>query len=150
MTKYWFPFVVVFILSTSLYAQITRVNPDGSKPDGFSQLVISEPGKTVYISGQVPVDANGLMANPNDFEKQVIQVYKNLQKALETAGADFSDLVKINIYVVDYTPEKLAVLRKIRKQYVPEDAPPATTLLGVEKLFRPNVLLEIDAVAIIH
>jgi enamine deaminase RidA (YjgF/YER057c/UK114 family) len=150
VTHYWLPFVVVFLLSTSLYAQKTRVNPDGSKPDGFSQLVISEPGKTVYISGQVPVDANGLMADPNDFEKQVIQVYKNLQKALETAGADFSDLVKINIYIVDYTPEKLAVLRKIRKQFVPEDAPPATTLLGVEKLYRVDVLLEIDAVAIIH
>jgi len=138
------------MLSTPHYAQKTRVNPDGSKPDGFSQLVIAEPGKTVYISGQVPVDENGQMANPNDFEKQVEQVYKNLQKALKTAGGDFSDLVKINIYVVDYTPEKLTVLRKIRKQYVPEDAPPATTLLGVEKLFRPDVLIEIDAVAIIH
>ncbi|MDZ4148848.1 MAG: RidA family protein [Flavobacteriaceae bacterium] len=124
------------------------LNPDGTKPVGFSQVVVTNPGKTIYLSGQVPFDASGRISS--DFEQQTTQVYNNIQKALAAAGATFADVVKMQIFIVDYTPEKLEVIRKIRLKYIDNEHPPATTLVGVLAFFRPDVKIEIDVIAVIN
>ncbi|PKP44079.1 MAG: RidA family protein [Bacteroidetes bacterium HGW-Bacteroidetes-13] len=121
------------------------LNPDGTKPVGFSQVVVANPGKTIYLSGQVPFDAAGQISS--DFEQQTAQVYDNIQKALVAAGATFADVVKMQIFVVDYTPEKLEIIRKVRLRYIDNEHPPATTLVGVSAFFRPEVKIEIDVIA---
>ncbi len=124
------------------------INPDGTKPAGYTQVVTTGPGKTVYLSGQVPLDSLGQISP--DFKQQAIQVYENIRKALATAGATFSDVVKMQIYVVDYTPEKLETIRKVRLGYLDSAFPPASTLVGIAALYRPDVKIEIDVIAVVN
>lgn len=142
--------LLLFFVLFCCTAQKKYLNPDGSKPVGFSQVVTTSPGKWVFTSGQVPLNDEGKMTQPDDFEAQAEQVHLNLLKALKTAGASVEDIVKVTVYIVDYTPEKLDILRKVRAKYFHPDRPPATTLLGVDKLYQPYVLLEVEAIAVVE
>lgn len=138
------------LMSTSVFSQTKKqfINPDGTKPTGYTQVVTVEPGKTIYLSGQVPLDSLGQISP--DFEQQTVQVYKNIQKALAAVGATFADVVKMQVYVVDYTPEKLELIRKVRLSYLNNAFPPASTLVGIAALYRPDVKIEIDVVAVVN
>lgn len=125
-------------------------NPQTLPPaSGYSQIVQVRGGTTVYIAGQVAWDETGRLVGAGDFEAQTRQVFTNLLRALEEAGATPADLVKIGIYVVDHDAEKLAVIRRIRDQIFQADPPPASTLLGVHRLALPDLLIEVDAIAVI-
>ncbi|HEX7423035.1 MAG TPA: RidA family protein, partial [Terriglobales bacterium] len=76
-------------------------------------------------------------------------VFENLKTALTAAGASFDDVVKINYYVRNYTPELRPALREVRDSYVNKDHPPASTLVGVVALANDDYLLEVEAVAVI-
>jgi reactive intermediate/imine deaminase len=115
-------------------------------PFGYSQIVDARAGRIVYISGQVPLDAEGRLVGEGDFDAQVRQVFDNLAAALEAAGASWSDVVKLTYFVVDIG--QIAALRAIRDDYVDTQHPPASTLVEVSSLFRHDVLVEIEAVAI--
>ncbi|HSE67373.1 MAG TPA: RidA family protein [Gemmatimonadales bacterium] len=115
---------------------------------GYSQVVEVPAGaRLVYISGQVPLDKEGKVVGVGDFRRQVEQVFTNLETALNEAGATFADVVKLNFYVLDMT--KLQDLREVRDQHVNQAASPASTLVEVRKLFRDEVLIEVEAVAAI-
>jgi enamine deaminase RidA (YjgF/YER057c/UK114 family) len=77
-------------------------------------------------------------------------VFTNLVTALSEAGATTSDLVKIGIYVVDHDLEKLKLIRRVRDEVLNVDPPPASTLLGVERLAVPDFLIEADAIAVVE
>ena len=116
-------------------------------PHGYSQLVEVPPGSSVlYLAGQVALDSAGRIVGPGDFRAQAVQVFENLARALAAGGATFRDVVKLNYYVVDVT--QIPVLREVRDRYVNGAAPPASTLVEVRRLFRDDVLLEVEAVAI--
>lgn len=70
-------------------------------------------------------------------------------KALEAAGASPSDLVNVRTYVVDHDAEKLAIFLRVRDEILAADPPPASTLVGVERLALPELLIEAEAVAVI-
>jgi len=72
-----------------------------------------------------------------------------LQLALAAAGASFANVVKLNIYVVDYKTEYRDILQQVRSRYVAKDNPPASTLIGVQTLARAGFLVEIEAVAVV-
>jgi enamine deaminase RidA (YjgF/YER057c/UK114 family) len=74
-------------------------------------------------------------------------VFKNLRAGLAAAGAGFDDVVKLTFYMVDV--KQLPVLREVRDEYLDTSRPPASTLVEVSGLFRDDVLLEIEAVAIV-
>jgi enamine deaminase RidA (YjgF/YER057c/UK114 family) len=99
------------------------------------------------VSGQVPRDGAGLVIGKGDLRAQAVQVFENLKAALAAADAGFADLVKINTYVVDLTPEKAQILRDVRAEYFAGRHPPASTMVGVASLVHPDFLLEIEAVA---
>lgn len=124
------------------------INPFAIKPSGYTHVVVTGPGKTIYISGQVSVDAAGLPIGKGDLRKQVTQVYENLKTALTAAGATFADVVKMNTYVVNYNPAHLAVIREVRSGYLSKENPPASTLVGVQALYHPDLLIEIEAIAV--
>jgi enamine deaminase RidA (YjgF/YER057c/UK114 family) len=118
-------------------------------PPGYSQVVKTSGGTTVHIAGQVAWDVDGNVVGPGDFEAQTRQVFANLVEALRAAGAALSDLVRIRIYVVDHNTEKLGVIREVRDEIFGGITPPASTLVGVQALAVGDLLIEIDATAVI-
>ena len=126
------------------------LNPDSLPPaPGYSQIVRVEGGTTIYIAGQVAWDNEGNVVGAGDFAAQTRQVFTNLATALAEAGAAPSDLVRIGIYVVDHDAGKLGIVRSIRDEILGADPPPASTLLGVQRLALPDLLIEADAIAVI-
>jgi enamine deaminase RidA (YjgF/YER057c/UK114 family) len=105
-------------------------------------------GNTVYISGQVAANEKGEVIGKGDLRAQVTRVYENLATCLKAAGLSFSDVVKMNTYVVNFKPEDLGVIRDVRKNYLSADHPPASTLVGVQALASPDWLVEIEAIAV--
>ncbi len=144
--------VVLLLVSAMAFAQpaapqIKRTNPPTlSKPTGYTHVVEVIGGKTVYISGQVALDKDGTLVGAGEMKAQAEQVFKNLEAALAAAGAKFTDVVKMNTYTTDMS--KLAAIREVRARYF-GDTVPASTLVQVSQLFRPDVLLEIEVVAVV-
>ena len=123
------------------------LNPESlSAPSGYSHVVDSRVDRIVYISGQVPLDADGHLVGENDFEAQTRQVFENLNRALQAADVVWSDVVKLNYFLTDVT--QITAVRTIRDEYVDTERPPASTLVQVSGLFRPEVMVEIEAVAV--
>ena len=122
------------------------LNPVGTS---FSNVVTVSHGgkKTIHISGQVGFAGNEV---PEDFGQQVENAFTNLRQELANAGADFTDIVKTNIYIVNLDSEKLAAYSSIRAQHFPQENPPASTLVGVSALVFPNLLVEIEATAVVE
>ena len=116
------------------------------RPFGYSHVVDAPAGRIVYVSGQVPLDAAGELVGAGDFAAQARQVFVNLNAALEAAGLGWNDVVKLNFFVTDLS--EIAALREIRDEYVNTEQPPASTLVQVAALFRPDVMFEADAVAV--
>jgi reactive intermediate/imine deaminase len=127
---------------------IRFVNPDDlAPPVGYSHVAEVQRGRILYISGQVALDQDGNLVGKGDIEAQARQVFANLQTALAAMGADFNSVVKLNYYLVDMTA--VGALRAIRDQYVNTEQPPASTAVEVRRLFREDILIEIEAVAVV-
>jgi enamine deaminase RidA (YjgF/YER057c/UK114 family) len=124
------------------------INPPGLvKPTGYTHVVLSADGRTVYVAGQVAFDSTGQVVGGTDFRAQAEQVFANLRRALAAAGAGFGDVVKTTTYITDLAHSP--VLREIRAKYLDPTHPPANTLVPVATLARPELLLEIEAVAVL-
>ena len=116
---------------------------------GYSQFVEVDLGtcRMVIISGQVPLDDNGAIVGVGNFGVQADLVYSNLLKYVHKAGGKPEHIVKLNTYLTDVS--NLPQLRTIRDKYVNKANPPASTSVEVTSLFRSEVLIEIEATAII-
>jgi len=117
----------------------------------FSQIVIVPPGpsRTVHISGQVAVDPDRLVIGKGDLAAQCEHAFANLGTALAAAQAKPADVVRLGIYIVDYRPEQASIIQQaLRKLFVSDDLP-ASTWLGVQSLALPDLLIEIEATAIV-
>ena len=121
---------------------------DLAAPKGYSHVVSASGGTTVYVAGQVALDADGRVVGPGDLRIQTEHVYKNLVRALAAAGARIDDLVKITTYVVDFKPADRDVIREVRSRFI-EGTPPASTLVGVQALVMPELMIEIEGIAVI-
>ncbi len=120
--------------------------PDGLAPGpGYSHAVTGR-GRWVATAGQVALDSAGKLVGPGDPEAQTRQVFANLSRAMEAAGASFTDVVKLNYYVTDIT--MLPAVRAIRDEYVDTARPPAGTAVQVAALAMPDLMIEIEAWAI--
>ena len=143
--------VTAIVAGTSARAQggeARYINPPGlTKPTGYTHVVLAADGRTVYIAGQVAFDSTGTMVGVGDFRAQAERVFANLRIALASAGATFSDVVKTTTFVTDVS--NAAALREIRGKYLDPARPPANSLIGVGALARPDILLEIEAVAVL-
>ena len=78
-----------------------------------------------------------------------MQTFENLKNGLAAAGATFKDVVKSSMFVVGLTPEHVPIIREVRGRYFDAQNPPASTLVGVEKLVHPDWLIEIELVAVV-
>lgn len=121
--------------------------PDGVWPsDGYTH-VITGPGRLVVLAGQMPFSVDGEFVGAGDVAAQARQVFENMGRCLAAAGASFADLVKLNYFVTDvaFVPAILAV----RDEFIETASPPASTVVGITALFRPEMLLEVDGLAIV-
>jgi enamine deaminase RidA (YjgF/YER057c/UK114 family) len=125
------------------------INPPGlTKPTGYTHVVLAADGRTVYIAGQVAFDSTGALVGAGDFRAQAERVYANLRIALASVGATFSDVVKMTTFITDLA--NVPALREVRGKYLDPARLPANSLIGVATLARPELLLEIEAVAVLR
>ncbi|ATL87719.1 MULTISPECIES: RidA family protein [Streptomyces] len=132
---------------------ITLVNPSGlPEVEAYRQVSIATGSRLVHMAGQVAWDAEGVTVGEGDLAAQVEQCYLNVGTALAGVGGSFDDVVKLTVYVVDWTPEKMPLFlegaaRAAAKLGV-TPVPPGT-LLGVAALDVPEHLVEIEATAVL-
>lgn len=125
------------------------LNPDGlPAPVGpYSNVVTSGPGQLVFVAGQVALDANGRVVGKGDIAAQTRQVMENLRLALEAAGATFADVVRVVNYITDV--ELFGQMAEVRREYLVEPYP-VSTLVEVPALIFPELLVEIEAIAVVE
>lgn len=124
------------------------VNPSGSTIPGLSQAMLVEKGNLLFLSGHVPLKADGAIAGVG-LDEQLRQVFQNIGETLSAANADFSNVVRLTIYVRDFQPDELDLIRSVRDEFVATSKPPASALIGVAALFHEDVRVEIDAIAVV-
>jgi enamine deaminase RidA (YjgF/YER057c/UK114 family) len=124
------------------------INPETMHhPAGYTHVVEVTAGRPVYIAGQIALDPTGALVGPGDIGAQTRQVFDNLKAALQAVGAGFEQLVKLTYYLVDAT--QLPVVREVRDQYLNPQQPPASTAVEVRRLARDDLLIEVEAVAVV-
>lgn len=123
--------------------------PSLATPKGYSHAAVIDLGwaNMIIFSGQVPLDKNGNLVAKGNFKKQTEQVFENIKSALTDLGGNMSDVIKIGIYLTDM--KNIQLFRNVRDKYIDVKNPPASTLVQVNKLYRDEVLLEVEATAII-
>jgi len=133
-------------------AEVIRriIPPELGTPPGYSQVVEVRAGRMIFIAGQTSLDDKGELVGKNDFAAQAAQVFRNLGIALRSVGCTASNLVKLTVFLRDM--DQLAAYREVRNRFfatVTPPAAPAVTLVEVSRLYGPDFLIEIEAVAAI-
>jgi enamine deaminase RidA (YjgF/YER057c/UK114 family) len=129
----------------------TFLNPSwlGAPPSDFTQTVAVSGGQTVYVSAQTAWDPNrNAVVGPGDFRAQAARAFERLKIAVEAANASLANVVKLTIYVKEYRPEHLDVLRDVIGANFPRNAMPARTIVGVQTLERDGLLIAVEAIAV--
>jgi len=130
----------------------SSINPSllfDSRQFGFSQVITTDPGKMVFVSGQVAWDADLNIIGENDLAQQTQKSIDNLRIALEAAGGTLENVVMLRIYVVNYQKENGPVISEILKEHFGVQKPPASTWINVKGLANEKFIIEIEAQAII-
>ena len=119
-------------------------NPD-NKPQGFSPA--TRVGNTIFVSGQVSVDASGNLVGEGDCGAQSEQVFRNVEAALTAAGGALDDVTKITAFIVN--PEDYAAYAAVRLRQFPENGP-ASSSVFIKGLVSHKFLIEIEAIAVVE
>lgn len=121
--------------------------PDGLAPSPQYSHVVWGTGRFVAISGQCALDASGAVVGEGDAAAQAHQVFANLERCLAAAGADFADVVKLTYFVTDVA--HLPAVRDARDARFAGAPLPASSAVQVSALVRPELLVEIEAFALV-
>ncbi|SCK41725.1 RidA family protein [Streptomyces sp. WMMB 322] len=130
-------------------SELTHISaPQGVAPgNGYSQVVWGE-GRFVAVSGQIALDEKGDVVGRGDPAAQARQVFANLRRCLAAAGAGFEDVVKLTFFTTDVGI--LPAVREARDSCIDVTRPPASTAVQVSSLIHPDLLLEVEAYAVIR
>ena len=146
----WLPVLFICLNSIAQTKQVQLLNPAAvAVPKGYSQAAVIDLGasKMVILSGQVPLDKQGQLVGAGDIGKQTEQVFQNIKGIVEELGGNMNNVVKLGYFITDISG--LQSMRTIRDKYINTAQPPASTLVQVNKLFRDDVMIEVEATAII-
>jgi enamine deaminase RidA (YjgF/YER057c/UK114 family) len=126
-----------------------RIDAPGLAPGpGYSHAVsVDVPGRLVVVSGQIALDPAGNLVGPGDLEAQTRQVFANLETALTAAGARWEHVVRLGYFLRDV--RGVGVVRAVRAEFVPAHVAPAASLVEVSRLVRDDLLVEIEALAVV-
>jgi 2-iminobutanoate/2-iminopropanoate deaminase len=146
---------MMLLLTITVFAQnkgplVQLTNPATvAAPKGYSHAAIIDLGncKMVIISGQVALDRQGNLVGKDDVGKQTEQVFVNIKSIVEAAGGNMNHIVKLGYFTTDVS--QIQHIRNARDKFIDTKNPPASTLVQVSKLFREDVLVEIEATAVI-
>jgi len=119
-------------------------NPD-NKPVGFSP--VARVGNQVFVAGQVATDANGELVGIGDAGAQSAQCFRNIEAALQAAGASWDEVTKITCFMVN--ADDYAAYAEVRNGIFPENGPASSTVF-VKALVRPEMLVEVEAYAVVE
>ena len=114
----------------------------------MSQGVAVSTGRTVYVSGQVARGVDGQLVGRGDVHAQTRKVLENVQSVLAEAGGTMSDVVKVTVFVTNLA-EHFSAIHEVRAEFFSSDYP-ASTLVEVSRLVDPDMLIEIEAVAVVQ
>jgi enamine deaminase RidA (YjgF/YER057c/UK114 family) len=132
---------------------VELLNPAGlPQPEFYRQMAVATGTRTVYLAGQVARTADGEQVGPGDLAAQVEQAYLNIATALAAVGGSFDDVAKLTVYIVNWSAEMLPALgegvgRAGARLGVNPIKP--VTLISVGALGEPDLLVEVDAVAVL-
>ena len=126
----------------------TTLNPEGLPvPRGsYSLVAIAQPGRMVFIAGQTASDPQGNVVGVADVRAQTRYVIEKIQRAIEAAGGTMNDLVSMNVFTTDVRYHR--DINEVRRELLGSNFP-TSTMVQVVALARPELLLEINAIAII-
>ena len=130
---------------TATNAERITTDPDPYEP--FNIALGYRIGDLVLISGQAAIDEHGNVVGAGDFDAQAEQVFKNLKRVLEAAGSSLAQIVKVNIYLTDMGHFPKIV--ELRSRYFSRPWP-ADTIVGVTALALPELMIEIEATALVN
>jgi enamine deaminase RidA (YjgF/YER057c/UK114 family) len=137
-------------MANSEQFRLSGTNPtELGTPPGYSQVLEAIGSRIIFISGQTSTNSNGDVVGGNDFAAQARQVFRNLDVALKTVGCDARNLAKMTVFLRDM--RNLAAYREARNgffQTVTPPAAPSVTLIEVSRLYGPDFMIEIEAIAI--
>lgn len=131
---------------------VSLINPDRHvQVPLYHHVAVARGSRQVHIAGQVAWDENGGLVAPGDLAGQVTQVYRNVAKALDAAGATFHDVVRFTWYAAGWKREMYDAFNAGIEQAAREFdiATPPAALIGVDVLFEPGILIEAEVTAII-
>lgn len=131
---------------------IEHIKPDDSKAyEDHTPVVAVTGGKTLYVAGHGAYDANGRLVEPGNHEAQTRQAFNNIVESLAAAGAKPEQIVSSTVYVVGLNDDTFAAfMRGMSSAIDGERVPPnASTLVGVERLAYSEMLIEINAIAVV-
>ncbi len=129
-----------------------HIQPDElwlSSPHNFSQVVVSTGTRIIHCAGQTAWDKEMNIGGGDDLEQQMTQTLENVKTALAAGGATLQDVVRLDIYVVDYNADKVGIIGAVLGRFFDPDHLPANTLLGIQALALPEFLVEITATAVV-
>jgi enamine deaminase RidA (YjgF/YER057c/UK114 family) len=116
---------------------------------GFVQAnEVSGSQRTIFLAGQISVDAEGSPLHAGDMRAQIEQAMDNIQTVLREAGAELSNVVRLNYYTTD-VDRCLEAWDALSARLSEAGCRPASTLLGVARLYHPDILIEIEATAVV-
>ena len=153
MKNIYFPFLLLISLAGFSQTDTSIVkfhnSTSVSQPKGYSHSVEIDLGscKMIIVSGQVALDNEGNLIGKGDLAKQTEQVFTNIMNIITESGGKMDDMVKIDVYMLDVT--QVQVFRDVRNKFINQQKPPTSTLVQVSKLFRDDLLIEIEATVII-
>ena len=120
-----------------------------TEPDPYAPYLLSQGmrvGDLLLISGQTGIDAAGELVSLDDFDAQADQAFRNLERVLEAGGSSLDRVVKVTIFLTDMAANFPKVVELRRKWFTPPY--PADTIVEVRSLYRPEVKIEIEAIAV--
>jgi enamine deaminase RidA (YjgF/YER057c/UK114 family) len=133
---------------------VQLVSPEGLlQPVPYHHVSIGTGTRQVHVAGQIARDGAGRPLAPGDLAGQVAHVLRSTATGLRAAGAGFDDVVRLTFYVTGWGPESIepfmaGVERVADELGLPRPLPPSS-LIGVAHLFEPDVLVELEAVAVL-
>ena len=128
---------------------MTDIHQIATDPDPYAPYLLSQGirvGDLLLVSGQVGIDDAGELVSLDDFETQADQAFRNLSRVLEAGGSSLDRVAKVTIFLTDMAANFPKVVELRRKWF--SQPYPADTIVEVRSLYRPEVLLEIEAIAV--